>query len=275
MASQFAGNSVYTNKGFSSYNGLLVSLQKNRTHGLDFDVNYTWSHSIDNTSLIANSPALSGYGFICDTLRPKQCRGNSDFDTTHYITGFAQYQLPFGRGRAFGGSIPWALDEVIGGWDVSNVFTWHSGNAWSTVTSAFLAGYANNAPAIFTGSQADIRRNVHKTSNGTLTLFADQAKAVGAFQGPIGFQVGSRNSLRGPQYFNLDTGLSKRFKVVPDWGLNIQLRGDAFNVLNHPNVNAPTTNGSYDDITQPSNFGQLTSMNGSPRVLQISARVEF
>jgi len=275
MASQFAGNSVYTNKGFSGYNGMLVSLQKNTTHGLTFDVNYTWSHSIDNTSLIANNPAIGGYGFICDTLRPKLCRGNSDFDTTHYITGYSTYALPFGRNRTFASKIPWALDEVIGGWDLSDIVTWHSGNAWSTVSSAFLAGYANNAAALFNGDQAAVQRKVHKTAGGTLTQFANPAHAVNAFQGPIGFQIGPRNSLRGPQYFNLDAGLSKRFIVVPDWGLNIQLRGDAFNVLNHPNFNPPADNSAYDDITQPSSFGQLTSMNGGARVVQISARINF
>ncbi len=275
MASQFAGNSVYTNKGFSSYNGLLVSLQQNTVHGLTYDVNYTWSHSIDNTSLIANNPAIGGYGFICDTMRPKACRGNSDFDVTHYITSYVVYSLPFGHGRAFGASIPWALDEAIGGWDLSNIITWHSGNAWSTVSNAFVAGYANNAPALFNGDIAALRRQVHKTSGGTLTQFADPTRADNAFQGPIGFQVGTRNSLRGPQYFDLDTGVSKRFTVVPDWGLKIQLRGDAFNVLNHPNFAAPADNSPYDDITQGSNFGQLTAMNGGARVLQISARVEF
>jgi hypothetical protein len=275
MASQFGGNTVYTNKGFSSYNGLLVSLQKNVTHGLTFDINYTWSHSIDNTSLIANSPALSGYGFICDTLRPRECRGNSDFDTTHYITGYAIYSLPFGRGRTFASHVPLGLDEIIGGWDLSNIYTWHSGNAWSTASSAFLAGYANNAAALFNGDNSAIQRKVHKTSGGTLTQFADPTRALTAFQGPIGFQVGPRNSMRGPQYFDLDTGLSKRFTIVPDWGLKVQLRGDAFNVLNHPNFLPPANNSSYDDITQPSGFGQLTAMNGGARVLQISARVEF
>jgi hypothetical protein len=275
MASQFAGNSVYTNKGFSSYNGLLVSLQQNAVHGLTYDINYTWSHSIDNTSLIANNPALGGYGFICDTLRPRQCRGNSDFDVTHYITSYVVYSLPFGRGRSFGGNLPWAVDEVVGGWDLSNIITWHSGNAWTTVSNAFLAGYANDAPALFNGDTAALQRKIHKTSGGTLTQFADPTRAVNAFQGPIGFQVGTRNSLRGPQYFDLDTGVSKRFTVVPEWGLKIQLRGDAFNILNHPNFNAPGAVSNYDDITQPSTFGQLTSMNGGARVLQISARIEF
>ena len=62
---------------------------------------------------------------------------------------------------------------------------------------------------------------------------------------------------------------------MPEWGLKIQLRGDAFNILNHPNFNAPGAVSNYDDITQPSTFGQLTSMNGGARVLQISARIEF
>src|SRR6185437_9709181 len=168
MSSQFAGNTVYTNMGFSSYNGLLVSLQQNQKHGLTYDINYTWSHSMDNTSLIANSPAANGYGFICDALRPRQCRANSDFDTTHYITADMVYALPFGRGRAFGSQIPLLLDEVIGGWDVSNIITWHSGNAWTTVSSAFLAGYANDAPALFNGDFGALKRQIHKTSAGAL-----------------------------------------------------------------------------------------------------------
>ena len=118
MGAQFSENTVYTNKGFSSYNGLLVSLQKNLTKSLQFDINYTWSHSIDNVSLYANQIAFGGYGFICDVVRPRECRGNSDFDTTNYVTSDFTYSLPFGRGRQFASSIPWWADELIGGWDI-------------------------------------------------------------------------------------------------------------------------------------------------------------
>lgn len=274
MGAQFSENTFYTNKGFSSYNGLLVTVQKNLNHGLQFDANYTWSHSLDNTSLIANSVAFGGYGFICDVLRPRLCRGNSDFDTTHYITGDFTYSLPFGRGRTFGSSIPWGLDELIGGWDISGIPQWHSGTAYSTVSSAFVAGYANNAPAIFNGDKAALKHNIHKNGK-QLFLYADPNAAVSAFQGPIGFQIGSRNSLRGPQFFNLDTGLAKTFGILPHERMNLQFRADAFNVLNHPNFSSPGTNTNYDDITQASSFGQLTSMNGSPRVLQLSGRVQF
>ena len=275
MGAQFSENTFYTNQGFSTYNGLLATVQKNLNHGLQFDFNYTWSHSIDNTSLIANSVAFGGYGFVCDILRPRLCRGNSDFDTTHYITGDFTYALPFGRGRTFGSSIPWALDELIGGWDISGLPVWHSGTAYSTVSDAFVAGYANNAPAIFDGDKAALRHNIHKNSSGQLFLYANPDAAASSFQGPIGFQIGSRNTLRGPQYFDLDSGLAKTFEILPAERLNFQFRADAYNVLNHPNFASPGTNSSYDDITQPGSFGQLTSMNGGARVLQLSGRVQF
>ena len=112
MAAQFAENTFYTNMGSSSYNGLLTTLHKNVGYGLQFDLNYTWSHSIDNVSLIANQAAYGGYGFICDVLRPRECRANSDFDVTQYFNGNFIYDLPFGRGKYFGSGASRWLDEA-------------------------------------------------------------------------------------------------------------------------------------------------------------------
>lgn len=274
MGAQFSENTFYTNKGFSSYNGLLVTLHQNTKHGLSFEANYTWAHSLDNVSLIANAGAIGGYGFICDALRPRLCRGNSDFDITHTFNAYSTYDLPIGHGRTFGSHLPLALDELVGGWQLSNVVRYHSGVAFGTSSDAFIAGYANDAPALFTGSSADIQRKVHKTSTG-LFLFADPARAAGAFGPPLGFNIGSRNNLRGPQFFNLDTGLQKSFRLWPDKGVNLNFRGDAFNILNHPNFINPGNNSSQDDIQNPGTFGQLTSMNGGARVLQLGIRLDF
>ena len=284
MAAQFSENTVYTNKGFSAYNGLLITLQKNLSHGLQFDLNYTWAHSIDNVSLIANGVAFGGYGFICDAVHPRSCRGNSDFDTTHYITSNITYDLPFGHGRAFGGNLPRVADELVGGWQISAIPSWHSGQAWTPLSNAFVAGFANNAPAIFNGDVGAVRRQIHKDDTGTLYVFADNTAAANAFSGPVGLTIGSRNILRGPQYFNMDAGLAKTFALFEH--VQFLFRADAFNVLNHPNFDDLdySNYNSYTNITAPSQFGQLTAMAndgnprapiGNPRVLQLSGRIQF
>ena len=277
MAAQFSENTVYTNKGFSSYNGLLATLQKNLSHGLQFDFSYTWAHSIDNVSLIANGVAVGGYGFVCDAVHPRECRGNADFDTAHYITSDFTYALPFGRKRDFASHLPLVLDELIGGWDISGIPSYHSGQSWSPLSDAFVAGYANDAPAIFNGDTYAVRRQIHKDSNGALQLFADPAAAAAAFTGPVGLTIGSRNILRGPQFFNMDAGLAKNFSLDEARGIRLQFRADAFNVFNHPNFDDLDygSYSTYTNITSPSNFGQLTAMNGDPRVVQLSGRIEF
>jgi hypothetical protein len=287
MAPQFSENTFYTNKGFSTYHGMLATLQKNVSHGLQFDVNYTWAHSIDNVSLIANQGASGGYGFICDVLKPRNCRGNSDFDVTHYISGTFNYNLPFGHGRTFGSTSPYLVNLFIGGWDLSGITQWHSGQAYTTFSNAFVAGYANDAPAIFNGDRGAIKTRPHKTSDGSVNLFDDPARAQAAFSGPVGFNIGSRNILRGPKYFNQNMGLAKNFPIVPE-KLNLKFRADAFNVLNHPNFALPsrTSPSSNFDITGGT-FGQLTAIDsGNPdpldpsngngyRVMQFSLRLEF
>jgi len=270
MGSQFSENTFYTNKGFSNYQGLLATLHKNLSEGLEFDLNYTYSHSIDNVSLVANQAAFAGYGFICDVVRPTECMGNSDFDQKHIITGNVLYNLPFGRGRAYGATMPFWANEILGGWNISALPSWHSGVAFSTVSSAFVAGYANNAPAILVGSWSNVAPKAHKTANGSVNLFADQTKALASFQGPVGFQIGTRNNLRGPNYVNFDLGVAKDFPIYGD-NVKLKFRCDAFNAFNHASFNLPASS----DITAGSNFGIITSTANNARVLQGALRLEF
>jgi hypothetical protein len=274
LDSQISINSTATNKGFSSYNGLLMTLSKNLSHGLRFDFNYTWSHSIDNTSLIANSvPSGTGIGFICEVQYPRACRGNSDFDETTVVNGDFTYELPVGRGRQFAATDPRWLDEIIGGWAVSALPSWHSGVAFTALSNAFVAGFANDAPATFNGNRSEVAAHVHKNPDGTVNLFSNPATADAAFSGPIGFQVGSRNSLRGPSAWGTDAGLAKTFPLILD-RVNLKFRADAFNVFNHPTFGAPGSGNA--DITQSSApFGQINGTTGAPRVLQLALRVEF
>ena len=279
VASQFADNDYYTNKGSSAYNAMILTLQKNMSQGLKFDVNYTWSHSVDNVSIVANAVA-SGVGFVCDVLHPRACRGNSDFDTTHIVTSDVVYQLPFGQGRAFVQHAPWYLNELIGGWNVSAIPAWQSGQALTTATGAYLAGFANNEPAIYDGSRSDdVAVHLHKNAAGQLLLFRDQNAAFSHFRGPIGIEYGNRNILRGPSQFFLDAGLAKTFALLPENRLNLLFRADAFNVLNHPTFANPSS-GSNMSLTSQSTFGVITSptnpIGGYPyRTGQFSLRLEF
>lgn len=277
MASQFAENTYLTNKGTSTYHGMLVTLSKNLSKGVQFDLNYTWSHSMDNVSANANYIASStGTNFVCDATNPKLCYANSDFDVTHVINSNFVVQLPFGHGRQFASRSNTLVNELIGGWSVSALPTWRSGQALGTFTNAYVAGYANNAPAFFNGNRADVAAHAHKDSTANAVyLFGSQAattKAQAEFSGPIGLQFGSRNNLRGPSAFYMDAGLAKNFPILPNERLNLKFRADFFNVLNHPVFALPTAANS--DITSGS-FGTITSTASTARVGQFSLRLEF
>jgi hypothetical protein len=287
IPSQFGTNAYLTNKGSSNYHGLLLTLDKNISQGLRFEFNYTWSHSIDNTSLSANNNSLfSNSGFICDILRPRACRASSDFDVRQEITSNFTYDLPFGRGKMFAANSPRLLDEAIGGWSFSGLPVYRTGLALTPYSDAYLASFDNEDPAIFTGNKADLKTkvNVDYTTNtvyGFAGGVAGAAKVLAEFRGPIGLEYGQRNLVRGPGAFFFDAGLGKKFPIIED-KLNLQFRADAFNVFNHPNFGPLNMN----IVTNASQFGQITGTNLSPssmaaavssayRVAQFSLRLEF
>ena len=293
-AAQFSENSFFTNKGFSSYNALFLTLQKNRSHGLNYDFNYTFQHSIDNMSFFANSEGdtgIGGVGLVCDSVRPNECWGNSDFDIKHVISGDATYELPFGRGKMLAYDTANWVNEVIGGWSLSNITSWHTGQAWGTVSNAYVASFANDAPAILIGSKKNVATHLTKLPGGGVNVFANNLLAAGSYGGPVGFKIGARNSLRGPNFFNADLGLGKTFPIVGE-RVNLKFRADAFNAFNHPNFEIPAENAfnGYDqddfENVNPSaqgvGFGQSSftvspsgNENNGARVLELSLRLEF
>ena len=274
MSPQFSQDTVYTNKGFSTYNGLLVTLTKNTRRGLTFQVNYTWAHSMDNVSLIANSGASAGYGFVCNAILPRQCRGSSDFDLTQTFNGWFVYQLPFGHGRQWASATPRWVDEIIGGWEVNSIFNQHTGFAWSTVSNAFVPSYSNDAQAFFNGPKNDQYAHINKNSASQVNVFTNGVAAASEFSGPVGFAIGPRNNMRGPGYFDMDSGIAKTFAIVPDHGVNLTFRADWFNVLNHPSFSTPGAPASNTDITNGS-FGIITTNSSVARIGQLALRLEF
>jgi hypothetical protein len=276
ITSQFGSNAYLTNQGNSNYHGLLLTLDKNLSQGLRFDVNYTFSHSIDNTSLSANNNSLfSNSGFICDLTKPRACRGNSDFDVRQSTNANVTYDLPFGHGRRFAAATPRWEDEVIGGWAISGIPSYRVGVATQVLSDAFLASFDNFDPAIWTGTnKADLKASINKDATGVVHQFAGgvagAAKVVAEFASPTGIQYGQRNLLRGPGDFNLDAGLAKAFPLIGD-KVKLNFRADAFNVLNHPSFSSGALN-SYNNL---GTFGKIGSTTSGVRVAQFSLRLDF
>lgn len=184
-------------------------------------------------------------------------------------------------------TVPFWVNEFIGDWDLSGIVDWHTGQAWGTSSNAFVASYSNSAPAIFIGTDPSVvATHVTKLPGGGVNIFANAKAASKSYEGPIGFQIGPRNSLRGPRFFNADMGLAKTIRNYWWDNVNLKFRADAFNVFNHPNFALPAENvfNSLDqqDYLQGAGFGQISetvepdgNLNNGARVLQLSLRLEF
>jgi hypothetical protein len=276
LSSQFAVNAFVTNKGSSSYDGMLLSLRKRLSRGLQFDVNYTWSHSIDNQSTVANT--VTSGGLICDATDLRVCRGNSDFDIRHLMNVNGLWELPFGRGKMFGGDARGWVNSIIGGWQISGIFTARSGLPFSLASvswpRSFIFDGANGVPTMLSGDLSVLRASIHDTPNGQIQFFANPDAVhnlddgSGVAQYPRHGQIGSRNVLRSQPYWNVDSLLLKNFSL-PWEGQRIQLRWEAYNLFNH-NVFAPPTI----DIGSV-NLGSITAVQSTARVMQFGLRWEF
>lgn len=271
---QAASIAYVSSKSSSSYNGLLVIVRKRLSKGLQMDFDYTYSHSLDNTSSVVN---VVDTGFVCDLENLRACRGNSDFDATHIVSSNWIYSLPFGRSGYIGKNMPKWLDRIVGGWGTSGIWTWRTGFAFGTTTGSFpisnFYGDVSGYPAVLTGGTSALSSSIHNV-NGTLQYFANPTTTLGAFSNPLAGQAGSRNDLRGPGFWNIDAAVLKDIKMPWSERQNIQFRAEAFNLFNHENFAPPNTN------INGSTFGVLTTTQGAytgagARQMQFALRYEF
>ena len=277
---QFVSNYYFSNKAWSNYNGMLVILRKRLSRNVQMDFNYTFSHSIDNFSGVANSvgnPFNNAQSVLCDSLNLKTCKGDSEFDVRHQIVGDAIYDLPFGHNQLIARNAPRWLDEIIGGWQVSGIYTWRTGFAFPVLDNASTVTFANTAYPIFNGNGSALAVNPHtdpNLSNNGIQLFANPTAALAAFSAPTGLETGTRDELRGPHFFNADLALAKNFPLFHE-KYKLQFRAEAYNAFNHVNFALPSSIN-----IDASNFGQITSTTStsgdqSARVLQFALRLDF
>jgi hypothetical protein len=285
---QFLNNQAFSMYGWSSigsstYHALQATLRKQLSHGVQFDLNYTYSKSLDITSAASRVGfAVSGYQNIglvgtrlANAFSPRLARAPSDFDLTHQLNLDWVADLPFGKGRAFATNASGVLDAFIGNWQFSGIARWTSGFPFSVdggqrwPTDWFLTAITQMTSRPKTGTFK---------GNGTVNVFADPVSAQQDFTLPLPGGVGSRNILRGDGYAGLDMSLAKSWKMPYNQAHRIQFRWDVFNVLNLTRFNAQGI-GSSSLLTsltqQQTSFGAYTSLLTQPRVMQFALRYEF
>ena len=271
---QFASLFSLSTMGMSYYNAGQITLRHPMSHGLQADVSYTYSHSIDEGSDTERAPALSATNFsiIFNTWNPGLNRASSDFDTRHLVTVDYVYQLPFGRGKALLGNINKLTDVFVGGWQLSGILRSTSGLPFSFYEPGYTTNWTYSSYAVVTG-KVPMKR--HFDANGNPQYFVDpNALNNGVATGtpirlPYPGEAGERNYFRGDGYFDLDDGLSKNWKIA-ELG-TLKFAWEVYNVTNTVRFD-PSSIGSQ--LTS-GNIGIATSLLSTGRRMQFSLRYDF
>jgi outer membrane receptor protein involved in Fe transport len=264
---------IYT--GYSNYNALQVRLQKRMSYGLNFQVNYAWSKSLDTGTGNGHGSSIDVYQ---NAYSPAANYGLSDFNAANTLVGQVVYELPFGSGRQF--ALHGVANQIAGGWRVSSLFQWHGGVPFTPVIQSSVATDVDPGLASFlaSGSGANLfpeQVGDPHVSNPTINHWFNPA----AFANPAPGTFGNtrRNSLIGPGYANVDLSIAKEFPIHE--AMSLEIRGDAYNAFNHINYANPDANVGYSGgVLADSTAGTITGpagFNGNRRIIQLGAHFRF
>jgi hypothetical protein len=252
----------YQTGGVSNYNGLVLSLRRRFSAGLSFQVNYTWSHALDEVS----NGGFAQYDLNTDISLlypqdPNNIRrynyGNSDYDVRQYLSANYVWDNAlrhlFHRGP----------NVLFSGWTVSGTIYTRSGVPFTVVDSAASAALAGRG---FGGSIFGTVTGSGSTSCGASAVDTPcflASQFAGSTGSPVAFGQQTRNQYRGPNYFNTDLAVMKSFQI-PRWeSARLSFGLQFFNLLNHPNFDKPVN-----DVAQgPGVFGLIESMVSAPTSL--------
>jgi hypothetical protein len=257
------------NRVSADYNSLQLSLEKRYSQGLTALVSYTLGEALtDAPDHISTSGG--GAGIDTGTFREPQDsynvaadRGPAEFDVRHRFVASYVWELPFGRGRRFGGSWNPVVDAVLGGWQVSGIHTLQSGLALTATlggsTVLNLGGERRARPNLVGDPElpAD-QRTIQRWFN--TDAFAVFSPAPQAF-GNAGVGI-----MRGPGYANFDFTFAKSFHLTDR--RRFELRAELFNAFNRVNYGPPNIQ------RESAGFGQILSASNA-RIVQLGLKFYF
>jgi len=261
----------YNDNGVSRYNSLQASLLKRYSRGFTFQLNYTFSKSIDDVGT-----GLQGNGGGGDQVMPwtnpffdRMITGPSDFDHQHRIVTSYVWDLPFGN------HLQGVGNKVLGGWQLTGVQQYQTGSPMTVVSGKdnSLTSLGKDRAVAMAGVSPDRPAGVD-----SLKMWFNTAAFA---TNPIGtFGTLGKGTLRGPGMFSWDMGAFKKIPLKGE-GVFLQFRAEFFNIFNHPMFNNPATtltDANYGKITATlanagATQGDITS--GGPRIIQLALKLVF
>jgi hypothetical protein len=299
--SRFAAVMQFSTGANSHYNGLQLTAMKRLGHGLQGQVNYTWSRCMDTVS---NGGFLQfSAGAILSPLPGELARdyGPCDYDIRHNLNAQYVYQLPI-RVRSH------SLGYALNGWQISGTMFWHSGVPFSVLSTPYSAGglgIVQGSGPQFASVVPGVPLYAHHPVPGVTQAGTIQWLNPDAFVSAVDPSTGQcfggdsaqncqfgnlgRNSLRGPNFFWSDFYLTKLFPLTEH--VKLRFEGQFFNVFNHPNFGLPSVvqAGIPGNPSTQAGFGALTYAtspptgllgvglggDSSPRMIAFQAHLEF
>ncbi|MDP2998979.1 MAG: carboxypeptidase-like regulatory domain-containing protein [Bryobacterales bacterium] len=240
---QFTGVSSFTYDGTSWYDALNVKVEKRFSHGYLVGLTYTFSKFIEATSLLNPGDAATA-------------KVLSSQDYPHHIALSGLYELPFGRGRKFLSGISSVPQAVLGGWQLSYLYTYQSGLPIS-FGNVILTGDLHDVP--LPKDQRDNYRwfNTSVFNQKSAEQLASNVRTLSARFGGI----------RADAYNYSDVSLLKKAQLSEK--LNLEFRCEAINVFNQKTFDIPNT------TPTATTFGWVTAQKNVPRRLQLTLRLQF
>jgi hypothetical protein len=262
--------------GQNHYYAMQTKLEKRLHNGVSFIGSFTWAKMFEDTAVIG--PSIIG--------KVEHKLGGEDRPFNVALTGV--WNIPFGRGKSFGGNMPRVLDSIVGGWEMSGKFNQLSGTPLVFSTDGFYSGQSmdlgsNRTLAKYFDTSQYVRFPSSSTDTtnypawtGLQNMPGGSYHSTGATKNATFNDFGSyiRNyatrwgSVRQQGMFQLDLGMYKNFQIHE--ATRFQLRFDAFNATNHPRFNGANT-----DPTS-SNFGRVTPTTvGQARLIELGGKLYF
>jgi Carboxypeptidase regulatory-like domain/TonB dependent receptor len=266
---------ITESQAIMNYNSGQVTLRQRTHHGLEYSLNYTYSKSMTNSSGNYGVPNTTMNGStVQDSFNLAGDYGPSGMDIRHSLNFVGVYDLPFGRGRAYGGNSGGVVDALLGGWRLSTAAFLYSGfpvTIFGPGNSATFNTFGFNRANQY-GKIHVVNRTINdwwgtdQSADNTITCPANGACAYGNASS-FAFGTAPNNTERGPGYRQVDASLFKEFHV---WREQIfAFRADFFNIFNIASYGNPDNN------VGDSNFGQISGVRSPPRQIQLSLHYNF